>query len=278
MKIAVIIKTFGNTDLKEISKICRAFSELAEVATEDKYLAEAGCARYESPETVYKTCDFVAALGGDGTILSAARSASEFDKPVLGINLGRLGFLSDIEKGGFLKNDCKKLMSEFDTDRRMMINATVHKKDGEQSFTALNDIVITRTHIARLEGLRVYVDGELLGDYLADGVLVSTPTGSTAYSLSAGGPIVDPRLESMIITPICPHMLHSRPIIVPPTSTVCIEKPEGSTTECAVTADGANGCLFYGGDRVIIKKHNKYARLIMLSERSFYEKLREKLQ
>ncbi len=278
MKVAVIIKAVGNTDMAEVSKICRAFAEFAEVVTENRALASACGTEYEPVETIFKSCDFVAALGGDGTILTAARKASEFDKPVLGINLGRLGFLSNMEKDTFLKDGCKKLTGDFNTERRMMIEAKVCKEGEPEAFTALNDIVVTRTHIARLEGLKIYVDNEFLGNYLADGVIVSTPTGSTAYSLSAGGPIADPRLEFMIITPICPHMLHARPVIVPPTSTVCIEKPHENRTESTVTADGANGCILRGGEKVIIKKYEKYANFITLSDRSFYDKLRKKLQ
>ena len=160
-----------------------------------------------------------------------------------------------------------------------MIEAEIARSDGSvKRIIALNDIVIKRAEYARMDSIDIFVDSELLGTYLADGVIVSTPTGTTAYSLSAGGPIADPSLDAMIVTPICPHLLRARPIVIPSNKTISVVKPCGVDDISAVSADGQEGFMVYGGDKVLIRKSEYKARLVKIEKNGFYNLLSEKLK
>lgn len=277
MKIAVVTNYDRQNGFGDIKEIAKLFSGSAEILYEESRKKIEGVTLV-SEDSLYKTCDVILSLGGDGTLLSVAEKASLYGKPVLGINTGRLGFLTGVERDYFFSVGYKKLLSGFETEKRMMIRADVFSENERTSYHALNDIVIARTSFARVGNISVFVDDELLANYLADGVIVATPTGSTAYSLSAGGPIVDPAIEAMVITPICPHMLNARPLVVPPGKTVTVLKTEGYKNECAVTVDGRSGCMLNEGSTVKICRSERYTYLVKITNKSFYRLLKEKLQ
>lgn len=224
------------------------------------------------------TADALIVLGGDGTLLRAARKASKYDVPVLGINLGRVGYLAEIEPDRteesldkFLKGDCR-------VEERFMINAKI-VRNGESvcTYDALNDIVVSGSSFKRLVSMDLYVDGDFITSYDADGVVASTPTGSTAYSLSAGGPITDSSMELIMITPICAHTLSSRPLIIPPDKKVEIVVKKNHERTSLLTVDGQEGAPLEVSDRVTITKSKIKTKLIRVNGMSFYEILRKKL-
>jgi len=229
-------------------------------------------------EKFLKNVDLIISLGGDGTLLRAARLAATKDIPVFGVNLGGLGFLTQVGIDGLEKSLEKLYQGKYFLDERMMLNCTVKRREEEiKKFTALNDVVIGKGAFARIICLTTYVNNDYVITYSADGLVVSTSTGSTAYSLSAGGPIVNPNINSIILTPICPHTLSARPLIVGENDQVKI-KLESSEEKVMVTIDGQEGFVLKPKDEVIIKKSDRKAHLITFKEKSFYAILREKLR
>ena len=229
-------------------------------------------------EKFLKKVDLIISLGGDGTLLRAARLAAAENIPVFGVNLGGLGFLTQIGIDDLGKSLEKLYQGRYFLDERMMLSCIVKRKEEEiKKITALNDVVIGKGAFARIICLATYVNNDYVITYSADGLVVSTPTGSTAYSLSAGGPIVNPNINSIILTPICPHTLSARPLIIGENDQVKI-KLELSEEKVMVTIDGQEGFTLRPNDEVIIKKSEHKARLITFKEKSFYAILREKLR
>jgi NAD+ kinase len=232
----------------------------------------------EEETTIPETVDLVVVLGGDGTLLGAARKVGGYGMPILGINLGGLGFLTEIPVE-MLYQDMEKIISgEVAIEPRLMLQAMV-LRDGERKcrFTVLNDVVINKGALARIIDLRVSIDAHFLTTFRADGLIVSTPTGSTSYNLSAGGPILYPDLEALILTPICAFTLTQRPIIVPDTSVVEVQM-EKSNEEVVLTFDGQVGFDLRKNDRVIISKSDKKLKLIKSPHQDYYDILRTKLK
>jgi len=218
-------------------------------------------------------------LGGDGTLLSVARATAGSRTPILGVNLGGLGFLAEVSQEGLFGELDRVLAGEFQLDERLMLDLRV-LHDGRMTHvgSALNDVVITKkSAIARAVDLNVEVDGRYVTSYKADGLIVSTPTGSTAYSLSAGGPILDPRIEALILNPICPHTLTHRPLVLPATVTieVSLMKIEDGVF---LTIDGQVGHPLRTGDRVRISRAAEGIRLVQTAERDYFHLLRSKLK
>lgn len=219
--------------------------------------------------------DAMLVLGGDGTLLSVAKMASEQNIPVIGINLGRLGFLAGIEKNRIQEGLNRLLTGDYIIEERMMLCAKL--QNGKET-TALNDIVVTRANSAlKILDLDIYIDDEYVDDFKADGIIIATPTGSTAYSLSAGGPIVDPSLDSIIITPICPHKMYSRAIIVPPQKTVTVKCRASLDNEAVVAADSEILGTLSGSETVVVKIAPKKFRLIRFKGYQFFGVLHNKL-
>jgi NAD+ kinase len=217
-------------------------------------------------------------LGGDGTLLSVARQVWNRNIPILGVNLGGLGFLTEIsleELHGILE---RVIQGDFKTDERDVLNASVIRK-GERivEFTVLNDAVINKGALARIIDLEISIDGEYLTTFQSDGLIISTPTGSTAYNLSAGGPIVYPSLHTLIITPICPHTLTNRPIVIPDDVEVraLLKSKE---EEVILTLDGQQGFPLEFEDMVELRKAEGRILLIKSPHRNYFELLREKLK
>lgn len=222
-------------------------------------------------ENMQKDVTLAVSVGGDGTLLRCARFYSEIDIPLFGINMGRLGYLAQA-KSNELAYAAKMLKeNKIKIEERLMLRAQNGVK-----LTALNDIVIKGAQFSRTSNLFLYINNKLVCDYLADGLIISTPTGSTAYTLSAGGPVVAPNLECFIIVPICPHTLSSRPLVLPSCEELVIKTCDNKN-KFILSADGQD---FHQMEKtVIIKKNAKYAKLVLLDDAggSFYYVLREKL-
>ena len=223
----------------------------------------------------------VLVLGGDGTLLQAARELLQRHIPLLGINLGTLGFLTSAEKSELPKCLDSVLDDSCSIDDRMMLEGVVyHGSEKIQTNTALNDVIIARAGFSRLVELKIYVNGELLSIYNADGIIVSTPTGSTGYSLSAGGPIIFPQTDVIVITPICPHSLQARSLVVSGEDRIMIEigrRRKTQKEEAMVTFDGRSAQELETGDRIEIYKAQETTQLIRLKGRSFYQVLQNKI-
>lgn len=219
-------------------------------------------------------------LGGDGTIIQASKDLIDTSIPILGVNLGTLGFLTEVEVSS-MEESINKLMNDcYDIEERMMIEGEVIR-DGKCIFKdyALNDIVIGRNGFSRIISSRICVNGELVSDYHGDGVIISTPTGSTGYNLSAGGPIVKADSKLMVITSICSHSLNSRSIVVDKDDKITIEVLESKKTqkdEAIATFDGRTGEKLKTADILEVKKADKVTRLIKIGDRGFFDVVRDK--
>ncbi len=221
-------------------------------------------------------CDAVIALGGDGTIIHCAKRATTFGKPVLGINSGRLGFMAGLELNELDKLSCL-LTGDYAIEHRMLLDVTADSTDGEVHFEALNEVVVSRGALSRMIEVGVQNRGETVTTYQADGVIVATPTGSTAYSLSAGGPIVDPALACLLLTPVCPHSLHTRPCLFPTDAVLTLTAGSRRDVPVFVTVDGEAAVPLCENGTVRIQRSLTEASLIHIQERSFYQTLEQKL-
>lgn len=221
--------------------------------------------------------DAAVVLGGDGTLLHAAGFLAPFGIPLLGVNLGYLGFLTEIEAKELEPAIRRIVARDYEIEHRMLLEAVVHGENRSDRFLAVNDIVITRSAFARMIHLAIDVEGVSVGNFLADGLIISTPAGSTAYSLSAGGPIVHPRLETILITPICPHSLATRSILALPDEVVSVKLVTDRESEVLLTADGQAGVPVAPSESVVVQRADIKARFIKLGQRSFYEVLGNRL-
>ncbi len=229
-------------------------------------------------EEIPASTQMLIVLGGDGTLLSVARLVKNHDVPILGVNLGRMGFLTEVALQELYPALEIILAGEYTINRRMMLNAMVLRNNTCTSeHEVMNDVVINNGALARMISLEVTVDGAYLTTYQADGLIVSSPTGSTAYSLSAGGPIIHPTLSSILLTPICPHTLTNRPIILPVDSTVEITLKSGRR-DVFLTLDGQVGHSFLENDVVKIRQSTYSVPLIQTSFKNYFEVLRTKLK
>ena len=222
--------------------------------------------------------DLVAVIGGDGTMLHAVSQLGDFDKPVAGINIGMLGFLTsctDAELAVFAK---ALAAGAFNTSRRTLLCVTVHRSGKPvENFVALNEITLARGETGRLVTLRANVDGELLNEYRADGLIVATPTGSTAYSLAAGGPLIAPGAEVFLITPICPHSLSQRALVLPDDCVIELTSEDPGRAPMLFTVDGRDSVRIHEGDHIEVRKCPRRFDLLRLEGASFYTALRQKL-
>ncbi|WP_455243080.1 NAD(+)/NADH kinase [Petrachloros mirabilis] len=222
--------------------------------------------------------DVLLVLGGDGTMLNAARLAGERSIPILGVNMGGLGFLTEVRLEHLYPSLERVFANEFVLDERLMLATHIHRH-GETvaQGVVLNDVVVSKGTLARMIELRIEIQGHFVTNLRGDGLIISTPTGSTAYSLSAGGPIINPAVHSLIVTPVCPHTLTHRPIIVPDESEIDVtltSKDEGAMA----TLDGQVGVALTQGDTVVIKASEFRTKLIRFPETNYFSVLREKLK
>ena len=216
-------------------------------------------------------CEAILSVGGDGTLLRANKLAMQLDLPLLGVNVGRVGFLADLETDQLETAFEKLARDEYSIQERMMLK--IHQND--ITMYALNDVVVSRGGYARLIGMDAYVDHDLVGHFIADGLIVSTPTGSTGYSLSAGGPIICPEVECMLLTPVCAHSLQHRPVVTSATQTVSIRLTDD--VQAMVSVDGQETFLMHNNETLTVTRANRPARFIRLENRSFFSTIRVKL-
>lgn len=229
-------------------------------------------------EDIYKLSDFIIVLGGDGTLLGVGRNSAIYNTPILGINLGTLGFLTDVEVSGASESIDKVLSGDYKIEKRMMLEASFYSKGVlKDSYLALNDVCITRGVFSKIVDLSVFINQEFLDTYRADGIIISTPTGSTAYNLSAGGPILKPDSEIVAITPICPHALNARSIVISAEDVVTVEVYKKSRGDLLISMDGQTGTSLSSNDIVRIKRSKYYTSIIKTNYLGFYDILRRKL-
>lgn len=223
--------------------------------------------------------DAVLTFGGDGTLLRGARLLGGHEVPILGINLGRVGFLTTATREQLPEALDALVSGRYVLERRLALQSTIISDEGgvRSEQRALNDVAIHKSGVARVVRILVSVDGEALGPYSADGVVVSSPTGSTAYSLSAGGPIVAPGVEAMIVTPVCAHTLAVRPVVVPADATICAEAVSPGADDLLVSVDGQLGTTLALGDKVYIRRSPTCVLLVRLGTEGYFTRMRQKL-
>ncbi len=230
-------------------------------------------------QDIPKSSDLIIVFGGDGTLLSVARLPGAENVPILAVNLGGLGFLTEIRAEEITTVITKVINGEYTLDYRMMLEISLIKSGSEQrvQFQALNDVVVNKGAMARMIKLDTYVNGNFLNTFNADGLIISTPTGSTGYSLSAGGPIIYPSLHLISLTPICPHTLTNRPIILTEDSIIHV-KLRSENEDVFLTMDGQIGKRIEAGDSIEVHKSKKNISLIKSPFRNYFEVLKEKLK
>lgn len=258
--------------------VTRKVTELLEAAGKVCILCRKDENKKIIKSSVPKEVDCAIVIGGDGSLIEVARLFWEKDIPILGVNMGTLGYLTEVEVGG-IDGAVEQLISgDYALERRMMLKGIF--EDG-RTDVSLNDIVVSRKGELHIIHFRLYVNGELLNDYEADGVVLSTPTGSTAYNLSAGGPIVEPTASLIVITPICSHALNTRSIVLSSEDEIVIEigpGRNGSREEVYVAFDGADAVSLKTGDKVMVRRSDASTTMIKLSKVSFLETLRGKMK
>jgi NAD+ kinase len=240
-------------------------------------LCGCGLSAAKDSEEFLKNSEAVLSIGGDGTFLTAAHLVKFTEIPVVGINLGKIGFLADIEAEQFEQAFTNIINGNFSTINRMILEVDLVRNGKTiRTLHALNDIYINRISVPKLTSISINYDSQFITDYVADGIIVATPSGSTAYSLSAGGPIVPPGLNAFIITPICPHSLTERPIVLAAEKSVTL-KINSKNPELLLSADGLDSELLKTGDEIKISYQGANTNLIQFSERSYFDTLRKKL-
>lgn len=233
------------------------------------------------PADIPRDVDCMIVLGGDGTVLQAARETKKLHIPIIGVNLGTLGYMTEIEPANLKESLDRLIAGDYEQESRMMLNGKAYLSDGRtEEGWALNDIVITRSGSLQIIQFNIYVNGQFLNDYKADGMIITTPTGSTGYNLSAGGPLVEPRAKLIVLTPICPHSLNQRSIILSPEDVIEIEIPqgrEGRIQTVEASFDGTHVIPLETGDRIRIVQSEKITEFIQLNQVSFLEVLHKKM-
>lgn len=280
MKIALLPNLTRSCALEVTQAVCDCLSDLQvtfyfedclQTLLPQKY-------RFLPSEELLSQCDVVIAIGGDGSLIHAAKKAVTYKKPVLGVNAGNLAFMAGIEKNELhLLKDL--ILGNYGIDPRMMLEVTCQSPKDTQPKNlgcCLNDVVVARGEQIKLIALDVYADREFVNHYYSDGIILSTPTGSTAYSLSAGGPVVDPKIESILLTPICTHSLFARSLIFESNSEICVKIPEDGE-DIYISCDGERSERILPGSVLIVKKSKMYADFIRIKNDSFIDVLNSKL-
>lgn len=278
--ISIITNMERDTNLEYTKELAECIDAMGgKVRTSQELAGRIGTGEpCKDDESVLDCSDLVVCLGGDGTFLKAARRIYRKNIPILGINLGNLGFLTEIDKDD-IKNAMKHIFSgDFKIEERMMLEVEIYKSGSPKiEDVALNDAVISRGAISRILHVKTYINDVFVDSFPADGLIVSSPTGSTAYTLSAGGPIVEPDTELIIVTPICPHILYSRSFITKADSIVSAVVDESFMHSAMVTIDGQEGYEIRGGDYMKVRKSKHTIKLVRINSRNFFNILRAKI-
>jgi len=281
-KIAIIAKVHDPRCLGIAEELIEWLAERGVTACVEEHLStqlrRTSAAESAQSSEIARDAELVVVLGGDGTLIAAARLVGEREVPILGVNLGSLGFLTEITLDELYPSVERCLSGDFEVSERMMLLASV-ERGGKQVelHRVLNDVVINKGALARIVDMETSVNGQYLTTFKADGLIVSTPTGSTGYSLSANGPIIHPALDSISITPICPHTLTNRPLVVAADAHISIRLDSALDEAVFLTLDGQVGVKLVGGDLVQIRKAEHATRLIQSRTKDFFEVLRTKL-
>ena len=279
-KIGIFCKQKPNVDAKIVSKLTAWLeSKSCTVYLEPDTAHLIGKTPLLSKEDVAAYTDLLIVLGGDGTLLNVAGIAHPHEVPILGVNLGSLGFLTETTMEDLYPTLEKVLDKKCEIENRMLLNASV-LRDGKniEDFNVLNDIVINKGALARILNLKVFVDDQYMTSYRADGLIIASPTGSTAYSLSAGGPIIHPSMHALVLSPICPFALTNRPIVVPDSSVIKVQlTTRNSEEDVRITLDGQTGYSIKSGDILEAKKADTPVKLIQAPGKNYYQLLRKKL-
>ncbi len=276
----MVVAVIPNLDKRGSAEVVEKLGAILKAEHIEAFLPDSICGtdfKHAPEEELYRIADIIITIGGDGTIMRYAKRAALDNKPVLGINAGRMGYLANIEQNELsLISKLKK--KEYFIEKRMMLGVSVIENGkilGE--YTALNDAVITSGFISRIIDVSVNVGGDYI-NYRADGLIVSTPTGSTAYSMSAGGPIIDPLTQSFCITPICSHSLSAKPIILGADNLISLKAYSKKRTDIFLTLDGRKATAVKPFTEIQIRKSSQEVQLIRLNDRSFYKTLSYKFK
>ncbi|MBR4116644.1 MAG: NAD(+)/NADH kinase [Clostridia bacterium] len=276
----MVVAVLPNLDKRGSAQVVEKLGVILKKEGIDAYLPDTICSsnfKIAPEEELYYLADIIITIGGDGTIIRYAKRAARDNKAVLGINAGRMGYLANIEQNE-LSLISKLKTKEYFVENRMMLNVEIFENGNKVSeYIALNDAVITSGFISRIIDISVSVGKDAI-NYLADGLIVSTPTGSTAYSMSAGGPIIDPLTESFCITPICSHSLSAKPILLGANNQILLKSFSKKKAEIYLTVDGRKVCNVKPSTEIKITKSDKTVKLIRLNDRSFYKTLSVKFK
>lgn len=281
MHVGIIANRDKDHDLAVSRRICGLFDEKGISCTICEQEKPAAHVHFTDPEKLPKDLDFVITVGGDGTLIQAARDLHSLDIPIIGVNMGTLGFLAELDLESIPMAVERLCAGDFFIEEHMMLLGNIYRDQVciAQNF-ALNDAVLSKFGHSHVIHFDVYVDDQLLNDYTADGLIISTPTGSTAYNLSAGGPLIVPNASMMVMTPICAHALNARSVVLPDSSRVriCIkDKPAAAPASCAVNFDGAVLQELCAGDVVELMRAHVTTKLLRLDHTSFFKVLQKKM-
>lgn len=272
----MIIALFPNEKKKQSFEIAQEIQKFLKkegvtVAAEDEKAPRIGAEPFSKIDP--KEVKFLVSMGGDGTLLRIAHQFSHFEAPILGINLGQLGFMADVPIPEIFPSLTDLLKGDFSIDERLLLEASSSK---EGPYRALNDVVIHRAQNYSLIELAIHVDGTYVNTFLSDGMILATPTGSTAYNLAAGGPILSPQLDAMVLTPICPHTISNRPIVLPPSIAIEI-KYLSKYHPIDVRMDGLEAFPLVPGESATVRRSKKKFQLVNLKRHEYFSTLRTKL-
>lgn len=281
MKIAIIVNLSKQKAITCADSICGLLAEkgarLFALSECEDYLSFGSITYFGDINVMFGYCDVAITVGGDGTIIHAAKHAASADIPLIGVNVGRLGFAADLEADdiGALT---MLLTGDYVIDKRIMLDIEVQSRGPSKHYFAVNDAVIAHGQLSKIVDFSLCLNGEEISKYRADGLLFATPTGSTAYSLSAGGPIISPQMDCILMTPVCPHSLFSRSVLFEGESTLSVSAKIPDGCSCVLTVDGEVNINIEESDRVIIRKSNQKLKLISINKLNFYRKLNRKLR
>jgi len=281
-KTVALIGNYYNPEIREQILALAGFmvERQLSICIEEKTAQHLDIQDYSTVEmdAIGTKADLAVVLGGDGTMLSVARALVDYSIPLIGVNRGRFGFLTDVSSASMLETMSSILAGQFDTEQRILLSATI-LRDGKviSQGHAVNDVVVNKSGLARLIELEINIDGQFVHRQRSDGLIVSTPTGTTAYSLSAGGPILHPTLDAIALVPICPHTLSNRPIAINSASKVEITLVQ-ATDDARVHFDGQLQMSLQLGDKVLVQRAEKTVSLLHPLGHSHYDMLREKLR
>ncbi len=280
MKIALIVNTSKEKAISCAYNIATLLQKQGAelIALKEHQIFDADLESAQNYSSLFEKCDLAVTVGGDGTIIHSAKYAAKADKPMIGVNVGRLGFAAEVEPDN-IEDLNRLLIGDYSVQKRMLLDVTVRDKDGrEKTYLAVNEANIARGQLSRMIDISVSLDNSPISSYHADGLLFSTPTGSTAYALSAGGPVIYPEMKCILLTPVCPHSLISRSVVFGSNAVLTARIKLNDSIPAVLSIDGERNISITPDDFITIKKSDKSLKLITLYDRNFYQLLNEKLK